>query len=175
MATLLNRGSSGQLWWDISMEQYTRALDKHSSVGRLNHHQAILMKPKAGSKPDARFDAMVSQLFYFTKAFLVEIPFFAARESMLVVIGPIVYQNKKAETLDIPQTDGDNFLTAVSHLFLASLDPELLKKNNYKTSKKHHLQTVYTALKKIGSPACPTEQAKTCRIHPRYVLAPSMG
>ena len=115
----------------------------------------------------------MSQFFYGTKALVVKTPFFNTRESLLTFINPILAQNEKAEKRDgVPQTDRANFFTVVSHLILASLGPELLRKIGHKTSKEDDLQSFYTALRKIDRSACSAEEAKTSRIRPRYVLAP---
>lgn len=159
-----------QHWLDISKEQYTRVLDKQSTVGRIYHHLATLEGRYSRLEHNTHFDAIISQFFYYTKALVVEAPFYATLESVLTLIQPILAQNREAEkSHSVPQTDGDNFLTAVSHLILASLEPELLKKNGLSTSKEHHLQIVYTMLGKIGT------QANTSRIRPRYILAPCLG
>ena len=99
----------------------------------------------------------MSQLFYFTKSLVVKSVFINTRESISIVIDPIVARNKQKA----PSTDKDHFLTAVAHLILA---------RGIKTQ--DHLQVVYGALKKIASPAGPAGQAQTSRIRPRYVLAP---
>jgi hypothetical protein len=156
-------------WRDVSREQYTRVLRKNSAIGRIYHHLAILARPRC-SAPEIYFEGIVSQFFYGTKALVVKNPFFSAREGLLTFINPILVQNEKAEKRDgVPQTDRANFLTVVSHLILASLGPELLRKNGHKTSKEYHLQAFYKALRKISRSA---EEAKTSRIRPRYVLAP---
>lgn len=156
-------------WRYTSREEYTRARNNDPTVGRLYHHLAILVR-SLSSSPDARFDADVSRLFYFTKSLVVEAPFYATRESVLTAIEKIVDRNKEAaeKPASVPQTDQDHFLTAVAHLILASLGPETLRNNGYRESRNDHLQTVYAALEKIKV----DQPAKTSRIRPRYVLAP---
>lgn len=159
-------------WRDVSREQYTRVLSKNSAIGRIYHQLAILARPRC-SAPEIYFDDIVSQFFYGTKALVVKTPFFSTRKSLLTFINPILAQNEKAGKRDsVPQTDRANFLTVVSHLILASLGPELLRKNGHKTSKEYHLEAFYTALRRIGRSACSAEEAKASRIRPRYVLAP---
>jgi len=158
-------------WRDVSREQYTQVLSKNSTVGRIYHHLAILAFPLC-SAPEIDFDGIVSGFFYFTKALVVKTPFFSARESLLTFINLILAREKAEKRDGVPQTDRANFLTVVSHLILASLGPELLRKNGHKTSKEYHLKASYTALGKIGRSTCSAEGAKTSMIHPRYVLTP---
>lgn len=155
-----------QRWRDVSKEEYTRVLIKQSTAGRIYHHLAFLERPETRASPDQVFDATVSQLFYYTKSLVVKDPFFPARESVLILIKPIVDRNNE-KPVGVPQTDKDHFLTAVVHLILASLEPETLRRNGYRDNRKDHLQAVYAAMEKIkaGRPA------KTCTIRPRYVLA----
>ena len=169
MATQSNDKDAWQRWQAISGEEYTRALVKNPKTGRLYHHLAILARPRTRLSPDEDFEATVSQLFLFTKALVVENAFPPARESVLTVINPIIARNKKEaeEPASVPQTDKDHFLTAVSHLILASLEPKTLRENGHSDERNDHLQIVYAALEriKIG------KSANISRICPRYVLA----
>ncbi|OAL20353.1 hypothetical protein AYO20_11504 [Fonsecaea nubica] len=154
---------------DISKEEYTRCQSKDPSIGRIYHYLAILAQPRTRISPDEQFHATVSHLFYYTKSLVVKAPVFAARESVSTLIKPIVARNEEeAEKLaSDPQTDKDHFLTAVSHLILASLEPEILRGKGCKDRRNDHLQTVYAALKKIKIGA----SATTSRSCPRYVPA----
>ncbi|KAH7025232.1 uncharacterized protein B0I36DRAFT_417372 [Microdochium trichocladiopsis] len=154
-------------WRDTAKEEYTQVVIDDPTVGRLYHHLAILVRARSSS-PDAIFEANVSKLFYYTKSLIVKTPFYTARDSVLTVVNPIVDRNKKAaeEPASVPQTDQDHFLTAVAHLILASLEPEILRKNGHKDSRKDHIQAVYAALEriKVGEPL------KTPRIRPSAKL-----
>ncbi|KLP05346.1 Uncharacterized protein LW94_1883 [Fusarium fujikuroi] len=142
---------------------------ENPTTGRIYHHLAILARPQTRVSPDEEFEATVSQFFYYTKSLVVEVPFFAARESVLTLIKPIVDRNEKEaeKPASVPQTDKDHFLTAVSHLILASLEPETLRKNGYNDSRKEHVQAVYAPLEKIRIDA----SSKTSRICP----SPQLG
>lgn len=148
---------------------YTRAQGENPKVGYFYHHLAILARPRTQLSPDENFEATVSQLFLFTKALVVENAFPPARESVLTVVNPIIARNKKeAEApASVPHTDKDHFLTAVSHLVLASLEPKTLRENGHSDERNDHLRTVYAALEKIKI----GKFANTSRICPRYVLA----
>ncbi|KAF5973452.1 Telomerase-binding EST1A [Fusarium coicis] len=169
MATQSADKKALQRWHDISKEEYTRASGENPTAGHIYHHLAILARPQTRVSPDEEFEATVSQLFCYTKSLLVEDPFFAARESVLTLIKPIVDRNEKEaeKPASVPQTDKDHFLTAVSHLILASLEPETLRKNGYNDSRNEHVQAVYAALEKINICA----SSKTSRICP----SPQLG
>lgn len=169
MATQSDDNKAWQRWHDISREEYTRILSENPTTGRIYHHLAIMARPRTRVSPGEEFEATVSQFFYYTKSLVVKVPFFAARESVLTLIELIVARNEKEaeKPASAPQTDKDHFLTAVSHLILASLEPETLRKNGYKDRRNYHVRAVYAALKKIKIGA----SSKTPRICPRYVLA----
>ncbi|CZR49909.1 uncharacterized protein FPRO_16114 [Fusarium proliferatum ET1] len=167
MATQSGDKKALQRWHDISKEKYTRVSGENPTTGLIYHHLAILARPQTRVSPDEEFEATVSQFFYYTKSLVVEVPFFAAREVVLTLIKPIVDRNEKEaeKQASVPQTDKDHFLTAVSHLILASLEPETLRKNGYNDSRKEHVQAVYAALEKIRIDAssntsrmCPSPQ-----------------
>lgn len=165
MVTQSGEEEAQQRWRDISKEEYTRALSKNPTTGRIYHHLAILEMPETWHSPSENFDAIISQLFYYTKSLVVKTPFFNTRNFILTLIKPIITWNKEAEKRDsVPQTDKDHFLTAVVHLILASLEPETLRKHGFKDRRNDHVQVVYAALEKIGG------SANASRICPRYVL-----
>ncbi|KAI5465159.1 hypothetical protein BGZ63DRAFT_422113 [Mariannaea sp. PMI_226] len=159
---LKNDTIAGQCWRDVSREDYTRVLVEKPTEGRIYHHLAILERPRPSLDKD--FNAIVSQLFYFTKSLVVETPFFTTRDSIWTIINIIIARTK--EPASIPQTDEDHFLTAAVHLILASLEPKALRKYGHKDTRNHHLQAVYNALEeiKIDGPY------KTSRIHPTAKL-----
>lgn len=158
-----------QRWQDISKEEYTRASSENPTIGRIYHHLAILARPRTRVSPDEEFEANVTGFFYYTKSLVVKVPYFAARESVLILIKPIVDRDEKEakKPTSVPQTDKNHFLLAVSHLILASLEPEILRKNGYNNRRNEHVQAVYAALEKIKI----STSSGTSRICPRYVLA----
>jgi hypothetical protein len=163
MVTQSDDRQATQHWHDIPKEHYTQVQSENPVDGRIYYQLAMMARPQIRLSPDEAFDAAVSQLFYHTKSLMVKTPYFAGRRSLLSVIQPIVTRNEEG----VPQTDKDHFLTAVSHLILASLEPETLRGNGYKERRNDHVQAVYTALENIKIGAT----AKTSRISPRYVLA----
>ncbi|EGS23008.1 uncharacterized protein CTHT_0014880 [Thermochaetoides thermophila DSM 1495] len=68
-----------EIWAGVSRQWYSKASDKSPTTGRLYHHLAILARPNA-----------VQQLFYYSKSLCVEIPFVAARESIMTLFDPIM-------------------------------------------------------------------------------------
>lgn len=152
-------------WRRIAKEQFTRALIKEPSNGRIYHHLAILECGYSWPHIDF-FGTTLSKLFYFTKSLVVAAPYLPAWDSLLTVISQIVARNDAAakDPTSIPQTGKDHFLAAVVHLLLASLDPNKLRAHGYNDSKKYHLLAVYTALEKINT------DKLTNRICPRYLF-----
>ncbi|KAH0829997.1 hypothetical protein AYO21_11516 [Fonsecaea monophora] len=170
MATQSNDEGACQRWHDIAKEEFTRAHSKNPTTGRIYHHLAVVAWPRTRVSRDKAFEASVSQFFYYTKALVVKVPFFPARQSVLFLIKTIVARNETdaEKPASRPQTDKDHFLTAVSHLILASLEPETLRKNGYKDRRSDHVQAVYAALEKIKIGAA---SSKTSRIRP----SPQLG
>ncbi|KFA69688.1 hypothetical protein S40285_05918 [Stachybotrys chlorohalonatus IBT 40285] len=68
-----------EVWTGVSRHWYTKASDKNPTTGRLYHHLAILSRPNA-----------LQQLFFYSKALSVPIPFISARESILTLFDPIL-------------------------------------------------------------------------------------
>lgn len=173
MATQSDDKRTWQRWQDISREGYTRLLGGNPTTGRYYHHLAVLARPQTQLLPEEDFEATVSQFFYYTKSLVVEIPYLDARKSLLTLSRGIDARsrNQAKKPASIPLDDKDYFLTAVSHLLLASLEPETSRENGFEARRNDHIQTVYAALEniKIGG------STKTSRICPRYVLALWVG
>ena len=68
-----------EIWAGVSRQWYSKASDKSPTTGRLYHHLAILARPNA-----------TQQLYYYSKSLCVEIPFIAARESIMTLFDPIM-------------------------------------------------------------------------------------
>ncbi|KIW76815.1 hypothetical protein Z517_09259 [Fonsecaea pedrosoi CBS 271.37] len=164
MATQSDDEGASQRWHDIAKEGFTRAMSKNPTTGRIYHHLAVVAQARTRVSPDGKFEASVSQFFYYTKALVVKVPFFPARETVLFLIKTIVARNEKEaeKPASRPQTDKDHFLTAVSHLILASLEPETLRKNGYEDRRSDHVQAVYAALKKIKIGAASSKTSRIC-------------
>ncbi|RWA11883.1 hypothetical protein EKO27_g3208 [Xylaria grammica] len=72
-----------EVWASVSRHWYSKASDKAPTTGRLYHHLAILARPNA-----------VQQLFYYTKALCVPIPFSSAKESILSLFDPVLHHRR---------------------------------------------------------------------------------
>lgn len=83
--------SDREVWTSVSRHWYSKASDKSPSTGRLYHHLAILARPNA-----------LQQLYYYTKALCVAVPFHSARESILTLFDPILArQNTRLPSQDL--------------------------------------------------------------------------
>lgn len=83
--------SDREVWTSVSRHWYSKASDKSPSTGRLYHHLAILARPNA-----------LQQLYYYSKALCVAIPFHSARESILTLFDPILArQNTRLPPQDL--------------------------------------------------------------------------
>ena len=67
-----------EIWTAVSRHWYSKASDDAPTTGRLHHHLAILARPHA-----------VAQLFHYTKALCVPIPFGSARDSIHTLFDPL--------------------------------------------------------------------------------------
>ncbi|KAF1938283.1 hypothetical protein EJ02DRAFT_410659 [Clathrospora elynae] len=68
-----------ETWAQVARTWYTKAADKNPTVGRLNHHLAILARPNA-----------LQQLYYYSRSLTCVKPFPSARESILTLFNPIL-------------------------------------------------------------------------------------
>lgn len=74
-----------EAWTIVSRDWYTKASDKAPTTGRLYHHLAILARPN-----------ILQQLYYYTKALCVPIPFNNARESVMTLFDPLLEENSNS-------------------------------------------------------------------------------
>ncbi|RWA03437.1 hypothetical protein EKO27_g11668 [Xylaria grammica] len=83
-----------EVWTSVSRHWYSKASDKAPTTGRLYHHLAILARPNA-----------LQQLFYYTKALCVPIPFASAKESIMTLFDPLLvaggYQQSRLAPIDL--------------------------------------------------------------------------
>ncbi|KAK7750030.1 hypothetical protein SLS62_008022 [Diatrype stigma] len=79
------------VWTSVSRLWYSKASDKAPTTGRLYHHLAILARPNA-----------LQQLFYYTKALSVPIPFASARDSIMTLFEPLLRAPISENTRLIP-------------------------------------------------------------------------
>ena len=82
-------------WMGAAEHWYSKASDKFPTRGRLYHHLAILARPNA-----------LQQLFYYAKSICEVVPFTSARESILILLEPLLTCNNTGqETLQLPPLD----------------------------------------------------------------------
>ncbi|KAI9725695.1 MAG: hypothetical protein M1834_009759, partial [Cirrosporium novae-zelandiae] len=72
-----------EIWTGVSCFWYSKAADKNPNVGRLYHHLAILARPVA-----------LQQLYFYTRSLTCVQPFQSARESILILLNPILEANE---------------------------------------------------------------------------------
>lgn len=114
-----------EVWTSVSRHWYSKASDKAPTTGRLYHHLAILARPNA-----------LQQLFYYTKALCVPIPFSSAKESIMTLFDPVLggHLHGRMNPIDVAfvRTHGilfshkqsENFGLVVNE-FLGSLDTHI--------------------------------------------------
>jgi hypothetical protein len=68
-----------EIWSGVARMWYNKAADKSPTVGRIQHHLAVLARPN-----------IVQQLFYYSKALVSVIPFPNARESIMLLFNPFL-------------------------------------------------------------------------------------
>jgi hypothetical protein len=116
-----------EVWTSVSRQWYKKASDKAPTTGRLYHHLAILARPNA-----------LQQLFYYTKALCVPIPFASAKESIMTLFDPILgagsYQHGRLVSTDVAFVKAHGILFSHKHMekfgpvvdeFLGSLDDHI--------------------------------------------------
>ena len=70
-----------EVWTQVARQWYLKSANRSPTTGRLYHHLAILARPEA-----------LPQLLYYGKSLAVPIPFSAARESIMTLFAPVLYQ-----------------------------------------------------------------------------------
>ena len=130
MAIESDDGGTQKRWHNVALENYTRCADMEPAAGRLYHHMAILAPSN-----------YVLQFFNYYKSLTVGGVFFEARESFYRVTCHFVPpKNVTSWELSQPLSqDKDDFFTALSHLYLGSMDVKLEKQGN-DTSREEHLE-----------------------------------
>jgi hypothetical protein len=68
-----------ETWSNVARMWYNRAADKSPSVGRIQHHLAVLARPN-----------VLRQLFYYSKALICIVPFLNARDSIMLLFSPFL-------------------------------------------------------------------------------------
>lgn len=96
-----------EIFCGLARYWYNQVADKNPGVGRIQHHLAVL------SAPD-----VIQALFYYTKSLLSVNPFASARESVLILIGPVLDHTRPNEGAQYSVSA--NFITAHGCLFMES-------------------------------------------------------
>uniref|UniRef100_A0A093XBG3 DNA/RNA-binding domain-containing protein n=1 Tax=Talaromyces marneffei PM1 TaxID=1077442 RepID=A0A093XBG3_TALMA len=74
-----------EIYTGVASYWYTKAADLNPDIGRVQHHLAVLARPNA-----------LQQLFYYSKALVSVQPFTNARDSILLLFGPLLDPAKAA-------------------------------------------------------------------------------
>ncbi|EED18101.1 conserved hypothetical protein [Talaromyces stipitatus ATCC 10500] len=74
-----------EIYTSVARYWYTKAADLNPDVGRVQHHLAVLARPN-----------LLQQLFYYSKALVSVQPFTNARDSILLLFGPLLDPAKAA-------------------------------------------------------------------------------
>uniref|UniRef100_A0A093X721 DNA/RNA-binding domain-containing protein n=1 Tax=Talaromyces marneffei PM1 TaxID=1077442 RepID=A0A093X721_TALMA len=74
-----------EIYTGVARYWYTKAADLNPDIGRVQHHLAVLARPN-----------VLQQLFYYSKALVSVQPFTNARESILLLFGPLLDPAKAA-------------------------------------------------------------------------------
>ena len=91
-----------EAWAGVARYWYHQAADKNPSVGRIQHHLAVLARPD-----------MLQQLFYYTKSLVSVHPFPSAGESVMLLFHPLLNAPKPYNQPIVAST----FVTAHGYLF----------------------------------------------------------
>lgn len=74
-----------EIYTGMARYWYTKAADLNPDIGRVQHHLAVLARPN-----------VLQQLFYYSKALISVQPFTNARDSILLLFGPLLDPAKAA-------------------------------------------------------------------------------
>lgn len=83
-----------ETWSNVARMWYNRAADRSPTVGRIQHHLAVLARPN-----------IVRQLFYYTKALVSGIPFVNARESSMLLFSQFLEKTEPATNQKYPKLE----------------------------------------------------------------------
>lgn len=113
--------SERDVWAGVARSWYNKAADRSPSIGRIQHHLAVLARPN-----------LLVQLFYYTKSLVGVQPFSGARESIMILFNPLLDPsadcNKRYPTVLI------HFVTAHALLFArGSAEHFLSRVSNFQT------------------------------------------
>ncbi|KAM3558041.1 hypothetical protein MY1884_000157 [Beauveria asiatica] len=78
-----------ETWTSVSRHWYSKASDRSPEVGRLYHHLAILARPDP-----------LQQLYYYSKALCVPVPFPSAGDSIMTLFNPVLERSSRLDRCD---------------------------------------------------------------------------
>lgn len=90
-----------EIWAGVARYWYLIAADKSPNVGRIQHHLAVLARPR-----------ILEQLFFYTKSLVCVQPFLNTRESIVLLFNPLLDSPEGRHTKMIP-----SFVKAHATLF----------------------------------------------------------
>ena len=114
-----------EAWAGVARYWYHQAADKNQSVGRIQHHLAVLARPD-----------MLQQLFYYTKSLVSVHPFPSAGESIMLLFHPLLSAPKPFNQPIVASA----FVTAHGYLFTQSSSPTGLDVTGLVTQTREFLQ-----------------------------------
>lgn len=114
-----------EAWASVARYWYHQAADKNQSVGRIQHHLAVLARPD-----------MLQQLFYYTKSLVSVHPFPSAGESVMLLFHPLLNAPKPFNQPIVASA----FVAAHGHLFTQSSSPSGLDVSGLATQTREFLQ-----------------------------------
>ena len=114
-----------EAWASMARNWYHQAADKSQSVGRIQHHLAVLARPD-----------MLQQLFYYTKSLISEHPFPSAGESVKFLFDPLLNAPKPPNQPIVASA----FVAAHGYLFMQISSPSELDISGLDTQAREFLQ-----------------------------------
>ena len=114
-----------EAWAGVARSWYHQAADKNQSVGRIQHHLAVLARPD-----------ILQQLFYYTKALVSLHPFPSAGESIMLLFDPLFNAPRPSDQLIV----ASSFVTAHGYLFTQSSSPSGLDVSGFVMHTQEFLQ-----------------------------------
>ncbi|BCS12253.1 hypothetical protein ALUC_50299A [Aspergillus luchuensis] len=99
-------------WAGVARYWYNQAADRNPSVGRIQHHLAVLARPD-----------IIQQLFYYTRSLVSVQPFAGTRESIFLLFNPFLRGPRALGRLPLVSA----FVTAHGHLYTRDVGDRFIK------------------------------------------------
>ena len=122
-----------KIWSNAARMWYNKAADLSPSVGRFQHHLAVLAQPM-----------IVQQLFYYSKSLVSVIPFEKARESIMLLFSPFLDEEKGADTFQKYATIESSLVAAFGILFTRG------RVQDYTRSASQYTEHLGTSITRMG-------------------------